>query len=111
MSVSYLIQAKNIFALICEDKSISNELKSEKSLIMEFFPRIKTGIKNKQGKDHEKLVDWSENISKMNYMILKNYKEKHEELTGLYLCKNCGWVGKDEIVDRCPLCNETDFIK
>jgi len=56
-------------------------------------------------------VDWSENISKMNYMILKNYKEKHEELTGLYLCKNCGWVGKDEIVDRCPLCNETDFIK
>jgi len=111
MSESYLIQAKNIFALIYKDKSISNKLKSEKTLIMEFFPRIKKGIKNKQGKEHEKLVDWSENISKMNYMILENYKEKPEELTGLYLCENCGWMGKDEIVERCPLCNKTDFIR
>ena len=97
---SYHIQAENLLKEIIDKNYSMDVLLSENENILNHgFEKFKNSIFEKR---YEKYVVWSENIKKMEQMLLINSKEDTPK--NLYVCKHCGWIGSDEIPEKCPLC-------
>ena len=102
LKVSYYIQAKNVFNLFG-----GGNIGKEK-LITENDERLKVFFKKMSDENHnkamEKYIVWSENIKKMEQMLFLNEEEKKKKK--FYICRSCGWIGTDEVPEKCPLCSE-----
>jgi len=107
LAESNLVQAKNIFKNLSEIE-VDSILESKKEKIENFYRENESKVKENSDKKREKLFIHSKEITKMEYMLLKNYTQ-NKKMKNLYICRDCGWVGKDEIVDKCPLCTNTSI--
>lgn len=69
---------------------------------------LKTAEKSamKEGRDAEKIAVRIRDTSKMAYMMLAQHVQAKSAIKNVYTCHECGWVGMDEIPDKCPLCGK-----
>lgn len=61
---------------------------------------------HKKAKRSFELANEAEKVHGKNYENLKKVVEKGEDMedTEIKLCPVCGWVGFEEIPERCPIC-------
>jgi rubrerythrin len=81
-------------------------LSDKRDLFAEIFPRLKDeAVRSGQ----ENMADTYERygqVSRNHHEMLREVVDEGREAAGTYhICQVCGYLVRDEIPDRCPICN------
>lgn len=84
------------------DDKFANELNGA----IETFLKTAEKVALKEGREAEKIAVRMRDSAKMMFMILSQHIQKKNPIKKAYSCQECGWVGMDEIPEKCPLCGK-----